>query len=241
MIFTREGFRALRFIYGVTVAGLAVAVFLALGSYWYWQSETTSDLQSQRSLRDLQGRVSGLRREREDLRNSDTTYMMMVSRGTFAAEQRLDLVEAFDALRVRHKLASLEYEVAPQRVLRMAGGQSFPAVEVLGSRIKLKFRAYHDGDLMAFLDEFPRMQRGFFPLERCAIKRTLDPARGAVVGPQNSRGGGKPGASAAESEDVPSREAAPTLEAECIADWVTLMDKAKPHQAKNEQPFVGRL
>ena len=239
MIFTREGFKALRFIYGVTVAGFAVAAFLAFGSYWYWQSEKKDDQQTQRSLRDLQGRVNSVRLELEDLRNSDATYLAMVSRGIFAAEERLDLVEALAALRVRHKLAGLEYEVAPQHVLRMVDGKSFPSVDVLGSRIKLKFRAYHDGDLMAFLEEFPRMQRGFFPLDRCAIKRSMDSARGAVVLPQTPRAGDRRAVSV-ETDDSPTSEAVPSIEAECIADWVTLMDKTKPHQAKSAMSPSGR-
>lgn len=239
MIFSREGFKALRFIYGVTVAGFAVAAFLALGSYWYWQSEKKDDQQTQRSLRDLQGRVNSVRLELEELRNSDATYLAMVSRGIFAAEQRLELVEALDALRIRHKLAGLEYEVTPQHVLRMADGKSFPSVDVLGSRIKLKFRAYHDGDLMAFLQEFPRMQRGFFPLDRCTIKRSMDSARGAAVIPQ-AAGAGNARTVTIETEDSPVSEPTPSIEAECIADWVTLMDKTKPHHAKSALTFSDR-
>ena len=196
MIFSREGFKALRAVAVLAVASVGVAAFLIAGSYFYRQAELKSDKQSKSVLQDLRARLDNLRREREDLRNSADVYKTLAARGVFMPEQRLDLVEAFAALKNRHKLVSLEYEVSPQRALRMASGISFPGVEVMGSRVKFKLNALHDGDVVAFLDEFPRMQRGFFPLDRCTIKRA---AEGAAV--------------------------AAALEAECYLDWVTLVDK----------------
>ena len=196
MIFSREGFKALRAVAVLAVASVGVAAFLIAGSYFYRQAELKSDKQSKSVLQDLRARLDNLRREREDLRNSADVYKTLSARGVFMPEQRLDLVEAFAALKNRHKLVSLEYEVSPQRALRMASGISFPGVEVMGSRVKFKLSALHDGDVVAFLDEFPRMQRGFFPLDRCTIKRAVE---GAAV--------------------------AAALEAECYLDWVTLVDK----------------
>ena len=196
MIFSREGFKALRAVAVLAVASVGVAAFLIAGSYYYRQAELKNDKQSKSVLQDLRARLDTLRREREDLRNSADVYKTLAARGVFMPEQRLDLVEAFAALKNRHKLVSLEYEVSPQRALRMASGISFPGVDVMGSRIKFKLSAFHDGDLVAFLDEFPRMQRGFFPLDRCTINRA---AEGTAV--------------------------AAALEAECYLDWVTLVDK----------------
>ena len=106
MIFTREGFKELRFAYGITLAGIAVAGFLVAGSYWYWQAEKKNDFQSQRALQDLRTRLDKVKRERDDLRNSDATYKMLTARGTFIAEKRLDLVEE------KHFLPSMCWEVA---------------------------------------------------------------------------------------------------------------------------------
>lgn len=216
MIFGREGAKALRFPFGIALIGVAVAAFLIAGSYYYWQAEKQSDQLSQRTLRDLRGRLDTIRREREDMRNSQDVYKTLAARGVFAPEQRLDLVEAFAELKNRHKLLSLEYEVSPQRSLRMASGISFPGVDVMGSRIKLKVRAYHDGDLIAFLDEFPRMQRGFFPMDNCSIKRAAESGLARVA----------PGAAISNPQDNRSDPAG--LEADCYLDWVTLLDKRNP-------------
>lgn len=238
MIFTREGFKELRFAYGITLAGIAVAGFLVAGSYWYWQAEKKNDFQSQRALQDLRTRLEKVKRERDDLRNSDATYKMLTARGTFIAEKRLDLVEALNALKKRHKLQFLEYEVAPQRVLRMATGETFPAIDVLGSRLKIRVRAMHDGDLLAFLDEFPRMQRGFFPVERCTVKRMVDLAAASQPVAPAARVDAEADTDAVAVQNVTI--APPSIEAECIADWVTLMDKSKPHPAKTDLSFTSR-
>ncbi len=213
MIFSREGVRSLRFAAGIALLGVGIAGAFVAGSYIYWQAEKKNDQQSQRLLRDLRGRLDTIRRERDDLRNSADVFKSLTARGAFMPEQRLDLVEAFEELKRRHRLLSLEYEVSPQRPLRMGNGIAFSGVDVLGSRIKFKVRAYHDGDLVSFLDEFPRMQRGFFPIDHCLIKRAADSAQAVVAG-------------AGEKAPLPAG-----VEAECVLDWVTLVDRRHPAPA----------
>ena len=241
MIFTQRGFRALRFVYGVTLAGIAVAAFLIVGSYWYWQAEKRNDLTSVTAQRDARSRLDVAKRERDDLRDSEQTYKVLTARGLFQPEQRLDLLEALATLKARHQLVSIEYEVAPQRPLKLAANTSLPALEVFGSRIKFKVFARHDGDLVAFLDEFPRLQRGFFPLDRCVIRRTNESelaakeARSLSQAPRSTSNKDAPQpATVTTLTPTPNLTPAPTptsaasLEAECSLDWVTLVDKRNP-------------
>ena len=185
MILTRAGFKALQFAYLVLFAGLAVAGFIVFGSYLYWQTEKKNDQVSQRALQDLRGRLNTAVRDREDLRGSEDTYKALVARGMFLPEARFDLIEALAALKSRHQLASLTYEVAPQRPLRLGSGVAYSGVNLVASRVKLKVRAMHDGDLVAFLDEFPRLQRN-------PVQRTLGLYRSgrAVCEPCEGRRGG---------------------------------------------------
>lgn len=229
-IFTKEGFKSLRFAYGVALAGLGVVAFLAGGSYLYWQLEKKNDQQSQRQLQELRTRLDVVRRERNDLRDSGDTFKLLLARGTFSPEQRMDLIEALAALKQRHKLAHMEYEILPQRTLRLAGGTTLPGVEMLGSRIKLKARAYHDGDLVAFLDEFPRLNRGFFPIARCVIRRPMQA--------EQNTSAVRTGAALVDADDgdemnksvrAQAVTAAAGLEVECTIDWVTLVDKSLPN------------
>lgn len=244
MIFTKEGFRALRIVYLATVSGIAASIFLVGSAYLYWQAEKRNNVQSVTAQQEARARLDAARRERDDLRDSEQTYKVITARGVFQPEQRLDLVEAFAALKTRHHLVALEYEVQPQRPLKLSGNTTLVAVDVFGSRIKFKARAFHDGDLVGFLDEFPRMQRGFFPLDRCALKRTTE-SEAAVSAARLNRGQAADGEVAANNTSVaivrdqtaklPSRAgdenvppALAALEAECSLEWITLVDKRNP-------------
>lgn len=218
-----SGFKLLRFAVFVALAGLGVAVFLIGGSYLYWQSERSASVTSQRSLTDQRNRLEAIKRERDDLQGSEETYKALIARGAFVPERRLDFVEAMDQLRKRHRLLKLEYEVFPQRSLKFATGPNYAAIDVLASRVRMKIKAYHDRELLAFLDEFPRIQRGFFPLDRCMIKRVI----AETVAPTDDE-------LAVVNNPSPATPVAPTvaIEAECSLEWVTLKDKRSPSGAQ---------
>ena len=230
MIFSRAGFSALKFSYLVLLAGIGVAVFLVVGSYLYWQSEKKADQQGQRSLQDLRGRLNSAKRDRDDLRGSEDTFKALVGNGIFLPEQRFDLIEALAALKVRHKLFSLAYEVAPQRPLRLNTATSYSGVNLLASRVKLKIRTRHDADLVAFLDEFPRMQRGFFPLDQCTVKQGT-PLPSSAPPPNPAADDETPVAPPARANATPATGAitdnnpAALLETECSLEWITLQAK----------------
>ena len=213
------GFKALRFAGLVALSGLGVAVFLVSGSYLFWQSEKKADVVSQRNLQELRNRLETVKRERADLQGSEETYKSLIARGAFAPERRLDLIEALAELKKRHKLLGLEYEVAPQRPLKFATGATYAAVGIMASRVHMKIQAYHDGDLVAFLDEFPRIQRGFFPIDNCSIKR---------VAAAELRAQAAAGEAAQPASDTPSSAASAAIEADCTLEWITLVDKSKP-------------
>ncbi len=235
MIFSRAGFNALRFAYIVLAAGVGVGAFLVVGSYLYWQIEKKNDQQSQRALQDLRGRLNTATRDRDDLRGSEGTYKILASRGLFLPEERLDLIEALAALKNRHQLISLTYEVAPQRPLRLSTGAAYSGVNLLASRVKMKIRALDDAYLFDFLDEFPRLQRGFFPLDLCTIKRSVATQTVAAATLSTEDDDGK--TSSTQSVATPATRSttlgsvAAPLEAECSLEWITLQTKGKPATA----------
>jgi hypothetical protein len=198
-----------------------------VGSYMYWQYEKSNDLKSISAEADAQRRVANARREQSDLRDSAQTYENLTARGMFVAEQRLDLIEAMNALKDRHRLMDLQYELQPQRPLKMANGDSYPAVDVLASRMKFKVRAYHDGDLVTFLNDFPRIQRGFFPLDRCVMTRAADADRIDNSAEQNNQNAGVL-AQAVAVAAAPSVDSPNAITAECTLEWITLQDKRNP-------------
>ncbi len=243
-IFSKDGFKALRWVYGVALAGVGVATFLVVGSYLYWQSEKKSDLGSAQTLRDLRTRLEAAKRERDNLRDSEQTYNALTTRGVFLPEDRLELIEAMTELKQRHRLIGLDYEVSPQRIMKLGPGLALPAIDVTGSRIKMKIRAYHDGDLVSFLDDFPRMQRGFFPIDRCVIRRSGDAEKAPASGAPGTPGGtGILGTIVAAiggirtepppgPKPVTDKSAISALiEADCTLEWITLVDKRNANLA----------
>jgi hypothetical protein len=74
----------------------------------------------------------------------------------------------------------------------------FASVDVLASRVKLKARALHEGDILAFVDSLTRNPQGFYPIDRCSMKRIEVAAADSLQ---------------------------PRVEADCTLEWITLKEK----------------
>jgi hypothetical protein len=195
---TAEGFRELRMAWGMLAVALAAGAGIVAGSHWYAQKEKQDSANAGRRLQDARTRVEGARRERDSLQESADVFRTLVDRGMLQSERRLDLVELVNTLRARHQLAALDYEVAPQRPLQLAGGRVFASVDVLASRVKLKARALHEGDVLGFMESLAKNPHGFYPVDRCFMRRV-------------------------ESTSADSIQ--PRVEADCTLEWITLKEK----------------
>lgn len=198
VVFSKDGFRRLLPAWVILGAAAASAVAIAWGSHAYLQKEKRDGMVSKRELAEAQARVAAARRERDDLKASSTLFEGLVKRGILNEESRIDLVERLDRLKARHRLISLDYEIQPQRALPLAGGRAFNAIDILGSRVKIRAQALHEGDALAFLEDLAAPPRGFNPINRCTLRRL---ETGAISA------------------------AAPRVEADCTLDWVSLKDK----------------
>jgi hypothetical protein len=197
-VFSREGARQLRGAWLLLVLSIAAAVALGLAGKLYLDHERKSRQSSTQHLEQWRARLETARRERDNLRESAEVFRVLVDRGILHGERRLDMVELINGLRTRHRLFALDYEIAAQRPLPLAGGRVYPAVEVLASRVKLRMRALHEGDVLGFVEDLAASRQGFFPLDRCALRR-LEAASPEAISPR--------------------------VEAECAFEWVTLKDK----------------
>jgi hypothetical protein len=191
------GARNLRFPWVLLALAIAAAIAIVLGSQWYRERESRQTSTAERRLLEARGRVEAARRERDSLQESADVFRTLVERGLLLGEHRLDLVEMVNTLRARHQLFSLDYEIAPQRALQLPGGRVYPSLDVLASRVKVKLRALHEGDVLAFVQELTQSRQGFYPLDRCLLRR-VDSAGEALQ---------------------------PHVEAECSFEWITLKDK----------------
>lgn len=204
IVFGKEGFKALRTSWVLLALAIAIAASIGFGSQWFVDRVQRDNVSSARKLQEARSRLDNARRERDNLRQSAEVFRTLVDRGLLGGERRLEMVERVGALRERFRLLSLDYEIAPQRPLAMAGGRTYPSVEVLSSRVKLRMRALHEGDLLGFLEGLTEATHGFFPVDRCAMRRI------------------EQGGSTAAPSD---------LEAECTLEWITLKEKRGPRPA----------
>ena len=199
-VLSRNGLLALRVPIAMLVVSIAASAGIVFGSRWYSEREKREAADSGRKLQEARSRLDGARRERDNLVQSSETFRTLVERGMLQGEHRLDLVELVGSLRSRYQLAALDYEVAPQRTLQLGGMRAFDSVDVLASRVKLRARALHEGDMLGFLDELSRTPQGFYPVDRCTLRRI----------------------------DAPVESIQPRIEAECTLEWITLREKRGP-------------
>ena len=196
-VFTRSGLAALRTQVLLLVVAIAAGAGIVVGSRLYAEKERREGADAGRRLQEARGRLDSARRERDLLAQSSEVFRALTERGLLHGEQRMDLVELVNLLRSRHQLAALDYEIAPQRPLQFAGGRYFASIDVLASRVKLRARALHEGDLLGFIDDLTRTPQGFYPVDKCIIRRV----------------------------EAPADTIQPRVEAECTLEWITLREK----------------
>jgi hypothetical protein len=197
-VFSPEGWRALAATWVLLGVSILASAGIVVGSEWYRERERREGVAASQRLQQARSRLDSARRERDSLQESADVFRTLVERGLLGNERRLDLVELVNDLRTRHQLFSLDYEIAPQRTLTLAGGRTYPSVDVLASRVKIKARALHEGDLLAFVDDISQSRQGFYAVDRCKMKRIEVPSPDALL---------------------------PRVEAECALEWITLRQK----------------
>lgn len=197
-VFSPEGWRALAGSWVLLAVSILASAGIVVGSEWYRERERRESVASAQRLQQARSRLDSARRERDSLQESADVFRTLVERGLLGNERRLDLVEMVNALRTRHQLFALDYEISPQRALTLPGGRNYPSVDVLASRVKIKVRALHEGDLLGFIDDISSSRQGFYTVDRCKMRRI----------------------------DVPAADAlAPRVEGECALEWITLRQK----------------
>ena len=196
-VFSGEGFRTLRGSWALLGGALLASVAIVVASHWYVDRDRKEGIAAAQQLQQARSRVETARRERENLQASAEVFRQLVDRGLLQSERRLDMVELINALKARHNVAAVEYEIGAQRPLGLGGSPAPTALEVLASRVKLKARALHEGDLIGFINALGTSPQGFYPIDRCTLRR------------------------------IPGDESklTPRVEADCALEWITFKEK----------------
>jgi hypothetical protein len=196
-LFAAEGRRKLRFAALILASCIAISAGVVAASEWFLQKERRDARASAARLAEARVRVERIRRERESLEQSSEVFQVLRER-LMQPESRLELVELMNGLRARHAILALDYEISPQRPLALSGAGSFGAVDIVASRVTVKLRAMHEGDALAFIDALGESRQGFYPVDRCIMRRL----------------------EVANPDAVQAR-----VEADCTLEWITMKEK----------------
>jgi hypothetical protein len=227
--------KSLRWPIIVTVLSALLAIGLGLAGAFYLKQQQVKFAAAKSAKADAQARVSNASLEQSGLRDAQPNYDKLRAKGIFIAEARMEFIEVLNSLKEQHQLVQLEYTIEPQRALVLADGRSYPAIDLLASRVNFVAHADHDAELLAFVGAFAQLNRGIFPLQQCRIARSAPPARSRFgAGNEATRN-----AAAVTSGNGGATANAAALTARCALDWITVRDKLSTSMSPPISPPDG--
>lgn len=148
-------------------------------------------------------RLAHAETEKEEIRQYQPQFIALRQRGLVGPERRLDWVEAIRRIQEQRRLLPLNYEIDIQQPYRLETALPTGDYSLLGSRMVLHMDLLHELDLLNFLSDL--RVNGTFAVQDCTIRRTAGaaPAPGIL---------------------------APTLNADCTLNWLTLTPAAAPRR-----------
>ena len=153
---------------------LILELMSALGIAAVIYSRTmTSDAQQlfakeQSSRQEIDGKLQRVRSEENEIRQKAELFSQLQAHGVIGDESRLDWVELLRAIRDRHGLIEVHYELSPRHALDKT---PTGALGLYASTMKLSVRLLHEEDLIRLLDDLRRDARALIQVRRCDVSR----------------------------------------------------------------------
>lgn len=200
-------FRLIRLAVVTCAGALGISAAAVFASTWYLDGANDQRVQAQQARDAAYTRFAHVENEKQDIRDYQPQFLALASRGLIGDERRLDWVDAIRQIQVARNLLPLTYEIAPQQPVKLAARLNVGDYQLRGSRMNLHMDLLHEADLFDFFNDLK--QHGYFGVEDCSIRR----------------------------QSVASVLNAPTLEADCTLNWLTLSPGAAPAKAaKRRRP-----
>lgn len=203
MILIRE-FSLLRNAVLVFLATLAVSLAAVFASSWHLRQARLEEAAALLERDGARTRLAHAESEKEEIRLYQPQFVELLRRGLVGPERRLDWVEAIRQIQEQRRLLPLTYEIEVQQPYRLETALPTGDYTLLGSRMALHMDLLHELDLLNFLADL--RLAGTFAVQDCVIRRS---------------------AGAAPVAGAP----APTLNADCTLNWLTLTPVATPDRA----------
>ncbi|MGW8392080.1 hypothetical protein [Pseudoduganella sp. HUAS MS19] len=200
MILFRE-FSLLRNAVLLFLATLAVSLAAVFASSWHLKRSHFEEAAALLERDAARLRLAHAETEKEEIRQYQPQFVELRRRGLVGPERRLDWVEAIRQIQEQRRLLPLTYEIEVQQPYRLETALPTGDYALLGSRMVLHMDLLHELDLLNFLADL--RLTGTFAVQDCVIRRAA---------------GGAPVAGVL----------APTLNADCTLNWLTLTPAPAP-------------
>ena len=187
----------------VFLATLAIALSAVAASAWHLRRAHLEEAAALLERDGARSRLAHAETEKEEIRLYQPQFVELRRRGLVGPERRLDWVEAIRQIQEQRRLLPLTYEIEVQQPYRLETALPTGDYALLGSRMALHMDLLHELDLLNFLSDL--RQAGTFAVQDCVIRRAAASSASA--------------ASAAMA-------LAPTLNADCTLNWLTLTPAA---------------
>ncbi|WP_295992110.1 hypothetical protein [Rugamonas sp.] len=185
-------------------ATLAISAAAVVGSNWYLSGANDERTLAQQARDAAYTRYAHVENEKQDIRDFQPQFIALKRKGLIGDERRLDWIDAIRQIQVARNLLPLTYQIEPQQPVKLDRfDQRLNAgdYQLRGSRMSLHMDLLHEADLFDFFTDLK--EHGYFGVQDCSIRR----------------------------QSVASVVNAPTLEADCTLNWLTLSPAAAQAQA----------
>jgi hypothetical protein len=152
------------------------ALLLAIGggtvaAMFKWNEHVKQDnAQAQLALSEAGGRLARATEEEKEIRLNILQYRALAERGIIGEdeEQRLDLQERLNAIRIARKLFDFRVEISEQHKL----DNTVSGAEIMVTKMVLSMPLLHEEDLFNLLADLRAAPRGYFQVKSCSIARS---------------------------------------------------------------------
>lgn len=170
VLLSREGLRSLRLAWVTLLTSVTLAAAMAWATGALQATEALQLEHARNLLSQAAARLERTQQDRDGLPDWLAVHRDLAQRGVLDAEDRLALAERLRRLQSSHPVASLEFDLEPQRELSLHHA-SAPSLALLASRLKVTLRSGHEQHALSFLEAARATSRGALPPLSCSLRR----------------------------------------------------------------------
>lgn len=181
ILLSRDGLRSLRLAWVALLTSATLAAAMAWGTRSLHATEALQLEHSRILLSQAAIRLERTQRDRDHLPDWLAVHRYLAQRGVLNAEDRLALAEHLRRLQSSHRVASLEFDLEPQRELSLSPTPA-PSLALFASRLKVTLLANHEQQALSFLEAASATSRGALPALSCSLRRLPHALPGQTTG-----------------------------------------------------------